>query len=706
MRPEWVLASFIIRSLCLPLCAFVCIPAALYFLSVAFLPALLPYALVQPHAQGARPSSLAPAAFPQREKGDRRAPAAARGAAGLLMSERSKIGPRHFTPPSLHLHSTFTPPSLHPSFTSPHTLSSPPSLHPSFTSPHTLSSPPSLHPSFTSPHLTLQSTFTSPLLHSSPPSLHPSFTSPHLTLQSTFTSPLLHSSPPSLHPSFTSPHLTLQSTFTSPLLHSSPPSLHPSFTSPHLTLQSTFTSTLLHFTPPSLHPAFTTPHLHYTPPSPHLTLQSTFTSPHLHLTAPYTPVLLHFTPPSLRFTFTPPHLHFTPPYLHFVPLSLHPTFTPPPSLHPTFTPPHLHSTPPTPLPPPHRARCTGYFTGNGEDGLHLLWSADGYTWSAVRDGESLLHPSSGEGLGGLMRDPSLAVGPDGTFHLVWTTSWTGGAIGYASSRDLVEWSAQRALRVMADEPRTRNCWAPELLYNERRGVWLIFWSSTVDGRFSQTADSSESGLNHRMYATSTSDFLSFSPTRLLFDAGFSSIDGTFLRPSPWALSASNPPEELLWIVKDETLKPEAHKHLRMCRAAWDQLESGGLSVIFGALGPPLSPEGVWAEGPSLVRLDRHWVVYYDAYQENRYRAMRSDDLVHWEDVTAQLSIPFEGTAQRVRHASVLWLPRRTPVQRLLPRHAPVERARREESEHAREPKAASVELEATQPELTRLASPN
>lgn len=138
----------------------------------------------------------------------------------------------------------------------------------------------------------------------------------------------------------------------------------------------------------------------------------------------------------------------------------------------------------------------GYFVGNGEDGLHLLWSPDGFTWHAVREGSSILRPDSGGGLGGLMRgaqalalgvhptlssripatspdactdsDPSLALGPDGTFHLVWTTSWTGRSIGYARSRDLINWSPQEALELMSHEPGTRNCWAPELIYHEQR----------------------------------------------------------------------------------------------------------------------------------------------------------------------------------------------------------------------------------------------
>ena len=54
-----------------------------------------------------------------------------------------------------------------------------------------------------------------------------------------------------------------------------------------------------------------------------------------------------------------------------------------------------------------------YFLGNGEDGLHLAHSQDGYHWSALDAGRSFLAPTTGRDK--LMRDPSITRGPDGTF---------------------------------------------------------------------------------------------------------------------------------------------------------------------------------------------------------------------------------------------------------------------------------------------------
>src|SRR5262249_44838718 len=91
------------------------------------------------------------------------------------------------------------------------------------------------------------------------------------------------------------------------------------------------------------------------------------------------------------------------------------------------------------------------FRGNGEDGLHLALSTNGYHWQALSNDRSFLKPAIGAGL---MRDPCLTAGPDDAFHLVWTTGWTaekGKVIGYAHSADLVHWSEQRAIPVMENE---------------------------------------------------------------------------------------------------------------------------------------------------------------------------------------------------------------------------------------------------------------
>jgi lysophospholipase L1-like esterase len=149
-----------------------------------------------------------------------------------------------------------------------------------------------------------------------------------------------------------------------------------------------------------------------------------------------------------------------------------------------------------------------YFVGNGEDGLHFASSTDGLTWTALRGGASYLAPTAGSKL---MRDPCIVLGPDGVFHMVWTTGWWDRGIGVAHSKDLVEWSEQQFVPVMAHEPRALNSWAPEIVYDAAQQQYLVFWATTIPGRFAATDESGsplkEGGrTNHRMYSTTTKDF--------------------------------------------------------------------------------------------------------------------------------------------------------------------------------------------------------
>jgi lysophospholipase L1-like esterase len=283
-----------------------------------------------------------------------------------------------------------------------------------------------------------------------------------------------------------------------------------------------------------------------------------------------------------------------------------------------------------------------YFTGNGEDGLHFATSSDGYHWERVANGRSFLTPKVGNSK--LMRDPCIVRGPDGTYHMVWTSGWTENNIGYASSKDLINWSEQKELPVMAHEKGVLNAWAPEIAYDEKRGEFLIFWASTVPDKYPAPPESPEGKYNHRMYSTTTKDFVTFTPTKLFYDPGFSVIDATFLRADG----------RNYLLVKDETRVP-AHKYLQLA-------EAPDLQGPFGQLSKPFTPPGVWVEGPTAIKAGSDYLVYYDAYKDKRYGAMRSHDLVHWEDVSDMMHFPDEGTAQRIRHGTVFAAPAAAVVQ--------------------------------------------
>jgi hypothetical protein len=74
------------------------------------------------------------------------------------------------------------------------------------------------------------------------------------------------------------------------------------------------------------------------------------------------------------------------------------------------------------------------------------------------------------------------------------------------------------------------------------------------------------------------------------------------------------------------------------------------------LSAPISPSGLWAEGPTALQVGDDFIVYFDAYTAKHYGALRSRDLVHWEDVTALMHFPDEGTGLRMRHGTALKVP--------------------------------------------------
>lgn len=274
----------------------------------------------------------------------------------------------------------------------------------------------------------------------------------------------------------------------------------------------------------------------------------------------------------------------------------------------------------TPPEVPAKGYLFAYFLDNGQDGLHLAWSADGLKWAALKNGGSFLTPQVGNSK--LMRDPCVTQGPDGVFQMVWTDSWEGTTIGYASSKDLITWSEQKALPVMAHEPTVKNCWAPEILYDAKWKRFLIFWASTVPGKFPATELAGKNDNNHRIYATTTSDFTGFSPTKLFFDPGFNCIDATVM---PYEGKS-------VMIFKDETKVPTAMKNLRMATATT-------LTGHYEVITEPLNPPGSWVEGPTTLKVGKEVIVYFDAYTKHHYAALASSDLKHWRDVTQELVMP-------------------------------------------------------------------
>jgi len=261
-----------------------------------------------------------------------------------------------------------------------------------------------------------------------------------------------------------------------------------------------------------------------------------------------------------------------------------------------------------------------YFTGNGESGLHLAHSDDGFVWK--KDSDSILKPLPGT----LIRDPHLTMFNDKAVA-VWTTQWWGTDLGIATTTDPKTFSPARRIDVMKDIPGTLNVWAPESVVDPKTGKLIIFWSSTVEGKFEETAhpdgdkDAQGRPLNHRFYYTTTPDLVAFAPPKLLWDPGFNCIDATMIKfRGSWVM-----------IGKDETKAPKPAKSLFVASAPHP-------------LGPwkivkrQITSGDHWAEGPTAVVVGDQLRVYYDRYMDNRWGVIETKDLINWKDVSGKIKM--------------------------------------------------------------------
>ena len=247
------------------------------------------------------------------------------------------------------------------------------------------------------------------------------------------------------------------------------------------------------------------------------------------------------------------------------------------------------------------------------EGLYYLYSKDGYNWTRIE--KTFLQPEVGNQQ--VMRDPSMVQGPDGTYHMVWTTSWRGDlGFGYASTKDLINWTEQRLIPAMDFDTTSVNVWAPELYYDQDSDRFIIIWASTIPYKFPKGEEDEKN--NHRMYYTTTRDFKSFTETKLFLEPGFSVIDAVIVRRAA---------DDFVLVLKDNT-RPERN-----------------LKVAFGT--SPLGPwknisdpfTGFLTEGPAVLNLGEDYLIYFDEYRTKSYGAVRTQDFIQFDSIDHQINVP-------------------------------------------------------------------
>lgn len=256
------------------------------------------------------------------------------------------------------------------------------------------------------------------------------------------------------------------------------------------------------------------------------------------------------------------------------------------------------------------------------DGLHLAFSHDASQWKDL--GRVFLKPDVGSKL---LRDPQILSGPDGRYHMVWTSGWKDKGIGYASSTNLIDWSAQKYLPLMEKVAGTETCWAPELVFDTETKQYILIWSSCVPMAGFEKPQ-------HRAYYALTKDFETFTEPKILFDPGFDNIDTTM-------------------IFRDGKY--------RIVLKQTDDQAAGKWGAVYAAeadrpLGPyKLLPDPIIrnerVEGPALVTIGDKTLLYVDYYVNRRYGVRETTDWKTWTDVTKDCRV-----VSGQRHGSILAVP--------------------------------------------------
>jgi hypothetical protein len=241
------------------------------------------------------------------------------------------------------------------------------------------------------------------------------------------------------------------------------------------------------------------------------------------------------------------------------------------------------------------------------DSLYLASSTDGLHWKALGSGKPA-YRLSGFGTNHI-RDPFLLRKADGGFVYLatdWTLSnndanyWNNPSskIFVAESKDLASFTNPRLLTLTSMKGPgggAMHAWAPEAYDDAANGQYAIIWSGN---------DSSD---RNRIYLSYTKDFQTLvnAEPKVLFDPGYSVIDGTFI---PWNRAA-------YLFFKDETA---AGKDVQVARSSSESLGPGfsRMDASYITRGTNQSTQQS-TEGPFVIwdPAKARWLLYADFYAQ-------------------------------------------------------------------------------------------
>ncbi len=264
----------------------------------------------------------------------------------------------------------------------------------------------------------------------------------------------------------------------------------------------------------------------------------------------------------------------------------------------------------------HNSQSSGYllahFIGEQADGeqVYFAYSEDGLHWTDLNAGLPVLRSDLGEKG---VRDPFIVRSPkEGKFYLIATDLRIAGGKGWdaavnTGSRDIIVWESGDLVQWSSPWPVTlgiegAGCvWAPEAVYDEEKGNFLVFWASA-------TREPQEKERKQKIYCARTKDFRSFTTPEKYIERDNHIIDTTIIAQGGSYYRFS----------KDETTK-----NIRAEKGA--SLEKDA----FVHLNAPVLEELKGVEGPQIFKLDgrEEWCLIVDRFAEGKgYLPLLTSDL--------------------------------------------------------------------------------
>lgn len=284
-----------------------------------------------------------------------------------------------------------------------------------------------------------------------------------------------------------------------------------------------------------------------------------------------------------------------------------------------------------------------HFVGS-EDGtsmeqIYFSVSEDGTNWKTLNDGKPVLVSNVGEKG---VRDPHIIRSPENDkFFLIatdlsiynrrgdsnkWDNCQTSGSksIVIWESENLIDWSEERLVKVACDDAGC--AWAPESIYDDEKGQYMVFWASKT---------ASDNYKTQRIYRSYTSDFKTFTAPELYIDGGeISNIDTTIIKEDGvYYRFTKNESNSSVIMEKGTSLSGE------FCEVKYK---------INGVLGNTVTGY----EGPTAYKMngENKWCLLLDYFSRNGgYKPFVTDDISNG-DFTSAEDFNFDA---KYRHGTVM-----------------------------------------------------